>query len=36
VGAPIETAGLTLGDRGRLIATVRERISELLAEGPIA
>ncbi len=29
-GAPIETAGMTLDDRDTLIATVRERIQELL------
>jgi 1-acyl-sn-glycerol-3-phosphate acyltransferase len=35
VGQPIETAGLTLGDRDTLIATTRERIVTLLAQGPI-
>jgi 1-acyl-sn-glycerol-3-phosphate acyltransferase len=35
VGAPIETAGLTLSDRDRLIANTRERIAALLAEGPL-
>jgi 1-acyl-sn-glycerol-3-phosphate acyltransferase len=29
-GAPIETAGMTLDDRDTLVATVRERIKELL------
>ena len=35
VGAPIETAGLTLNDRDALIARIRERIVALLAEGPV-
>jgi 1-acyl-sn-glycerol-3-phosphate acyltransferase len=35
IGEPIESAGLTLGERDRLIATVRARIEELLAEGPL-
>jgi len=35
VGEPIETAGLTMGDRDALIARVRERIETLLAEGPV-
>ena len=35
VGEPIETAGLTLNDRDALIATTRERIAALLAEGPV-
>jgi len=36
VGTPIETAGLSASDRHALIATTRDRISALLAEGPIA
>jgi 1-acyl-sn-glycerol-3-phosphate acyltransferase len=36
VGAPIETAGLGAHERDALIATTRERIAALLAEGPIA
>ena len=35
VGAPIETAGLDLTQRDALIATTRERITALLAEGPV-
>jgi 1-acyl-sn-glycerol-3-phosphate acyltransferase len=35
VGEPIETAGLTLDNRDALIATTRERITALLAEGPV-
>ena len=35
VGAPIETAGLGAQARDALIATTRERIAALLAEGPI-
>ena len=35
VGKPIETAGMQMSDRDALIATVRERIAELLAEGPV-
>jgi 1-acyl-sn-glycerol-3-phosphate acyltransferase len=32
IGQPIETAGMTAEDRDRLIATVRDRISQLLRE----
>jgi 1-acyl-sn-glycerol-3-phosphate acyltransferase len=35
VGAPIETVGMQMADRDRLIATVRARIDTLLAEGPV-
>jgi len=35
VGEPIETAGLTLNNRDALIARTRERITALLAEGPV-
>jgi hypothetical protein len=35
VGAPIETAGMQTSDRDALIASVRERIESLLAEGPV-
>jgi 1-acyl-sn-glycerol-3-phosphate acyltransferase len=35
VGAPIETAELSLEDRDALIVRVREAIARLLAEGPI-
>lgn len=35
LGEPIETAGLTLADRDDLIERVRERIEELLRQGPI-
>lgn len=35
IGEPIETAGLKLGDRDALIATVRARIEALLAEGTV-
>ena len=36
VGEPLETAGLALEDRAALIARVRRRIAELLAEGPVS
>ena len=36
VGAPIDAAAYTLEDRDALIAHVRERITALLAEGPVA
>jgi 1-acyl-sn-glycerol-3-phosphate acyltransferase len=35
IGEPIETAGLTLDGRDALIRTTRERITALLAEGPV-
>jgi 1-acyl-sn-glycerol-3-phosphate acyltransferase len=35
VGQPIETDGCTLEQRDELIATVRKRIAELLAQGPV-
>jgi 1-acyl-sn-glycerol-3-phosphate acyltransferase len=35
MGEPIETAGLRLDDRDQLIARVRQRIAEMVAEGPI-
>ena len=35
VGEPIETEGLGLKDRDALIATTRQRIEALLAEGPV-
>ena len=35
IGDPIETAGLALSDRDALIARTRERIQELLAQGPV-
>ena len=35
VGEPIETAGLTLDNRNALIAKTRERITALLAQGPV-
>lgn len=35
VGEPIETAGMDLKNRDILIAEVRERITALLAEGPV-
>jgi 1-acyl-sn-glycerol-3-phosphate acyltransferase len=35
VGKPIETEGMQMTDRDALIATVRERINALLAEGPV-
>jgi 1-acyl-sn-glycerol-3-phosphate acyltransferase len=34
IGAPIPTAGMASDDRDRLIAIVRSRIQELLAQGP--
>jgi 1-acyl-sn-glycerol-3-phosphate acyltransferase len=36
VGEPVETAGHDLEDRDALIGTVRERITALLAKGPLA
>ena len=36
VGRPVETVGVSLDERDELIALVRERITALLAEGPIA
>ena len=35
VGEPIETAGLTMDNRNALIAKTRERITALLAQGPV-
>ena len=35
VGEPIETAGLSLDQRDRLIVQVREAIAKLRAEGPV-
>jgi 1-acyl-sn-glycerol-3-phosphate acyltransferase len=35
VGEPIETVGLGLADRALLIERVRERITQMLAEGPV-
>jgi 1-acyl-sn-glycerol-3-phosphate acyltransferase len=35
VGPPVETTGMTIDDRDRLIATVRDRIEMLLAQGPV-
>jgi len=35
IGAPIETAGLKLTDRDALIAETRQRIEELVAQGPV-
>jgi 1-acyl-sn-glycerol-3-phosphate acyltransferase len=35
IGAPIETAGFDLDERDEIIATTRERIVALLAEGPV-
>jgi 1-acyl-sn-glycerol-3-phosphate acyltransferase len=35
VGEPIETVGITLDRRDELIATARERIAALLAQGPV-
>jgi 1-acyl-sn-glycerol-3-phosphate acyltransferase len=35
VGQPVETAGVSLDDRDLLIETVRARIQELLAQGPV-
>ena len=36
VGSPVETAGLALDDRDRLIARIRREIETLFAAGPIA
>ena len=35
VGAPIETTDYTVEDRARVIDIVRERIAELIAQGPV-
>jgi 1-acyl-sn-glycerol-3-phosphate acyltransferase len=35
IGKPVPTAGLTLDDRDRLIAQVREEVQKLLDQGPI-
>jgi 1-acyl-sn-glycerol-3-phosphate acyltransferase len=35
VGQPIDTAGMQVEDRAGLVATVRERIQQLLAAGPV-
>lgn len=35
IGEPIETAGMTTDDRDTLIAVVRERIQELIKQGPL-
>jgi 1-acyl-sn-glycerol-3-phosphate acyltransferase len=35
VGPPVETAGCTLDQRDQLIDTVRKKITELLAQGPV-
>ena len=35
IGEPIETAGLTVGDRDAVIAETRQRIEALLALGPV-
>jgi 1-acyl-sn-glycerol-3-phosphate acyltransferase len=35
VGEPIETAGMDMSQRDVLIARVRARIEELLAQGPV-
>jgi 1-acyl-sn-glycerol-3-phosphate acyltransferase len=35
VGPPIETTGMTIDDRDRLIALARERIEALIAQGPV-
>ena len=35
VGEPIETAGLSLGDRDAVIERVRTRIAEMVAAGPV-
>lgn len=35
IGKPISTEGMTVGDRDRLIAMVRDEIARLLREGPV-
>ena len=35
MGAPIETKGMTLEDRDRLVTEARTRVAELLAKGPL-
>jgi 1-acyl-sn-glycerol-3-phosphate acyltransferase len=35
IGAPIETTGVRLDERNAVIATTRERITALLAQGPV-
>ena len=36
IGEPVDTAGMSLDDRERLADTVRARVEQLLAQGPIA
>ncbi len=35
IGQPVQTAGMTVDDRDRLVMEVRSRIEELLAQGPV-
>jgi hypothetical protein len=35
IGAPIETRGVSVSDRDRLMTDVRTAIEELLAQGPV-
>jgi 1-acyl-sn-glycerol-3-phosphate acyltransferase len=35
IGAPIETAGLGVGDRDQLVQQVRDKVAAMLAEGPV-
>ena len=35
IGPPVETRGMTIDDRDRLVSEVRARIEALLAEGPV-
>ena len=35
IGAPIDTTGLTMGDRNHLSVRARESMEELLAMGPL-
>ena len=35
IGEPVETAGMTPDDRDTLIAKVRQRIEELIRQGPV-
>jgi hypothetical protein len=35
VGRPVDTRGMTIDDRDRLMAEVRVRIEALIAEGPV-
>jgi hypothetical protein len=35
IGVPVETSGMDISDREKLADTVRARVEELLAQGPV-